>query len=338
MVRGLLMDQAQRVALATRNLKLDQPGLEVSPLYRPLVKRPNNVFYTDYCSAEESRRKHASYEHDPIMEIDFIWVPGRRLIDCVGHGTKFDWAISSHVMEHVPDPIGWLAQVFEVLNEGATFSLVLPHKQYCFDKFRNNTDAAMLVDAWIRSNSVPSPYQLFDFLSRSIEMSGADAVKLLETTLEFKNAKRHYTDADALNFVTHSWTTGGYIDAHCSVFKPDSFVAVFNQINDLKILNIEISEPEVGRDEFFVEIRKLGEPEFRHPGPEFGSDIKVHQDMTRLQADLDHARAAFVEAVSVQNHLKESAVKLQNRMNTEVALRPVMKPWVPSFLKRILTR
>jgi Methyltransferase domain len=309
----------------------------VSPLYRPMVRRPNNVFYTDYCSAEESRKKHSGYAHDPIMNIDFIWAPGTRLIDCVGNDTKFDWAVSSHVMEHVPNPIGWLTQVFEVLNEGATFSLLLPHKLFCYDKFRNTTDAANLIDAWIRSQEIPGPHQLFDFLSRSIEMSGPDAAATLAATNRFEDAKRHYSDADALDFVIHSWTTGNYIDAHCSAFTPESFVQTFNQIKDLKILNIEISEPIVGDDEFFVELRKLGEPAIKHPGT---AKLSTSQNRTRLpddldqneidspisKADLDHARSAFLEAVDIQNKMKlelDSSVRL--------------KPWVPKFLSNILT-
>ncbi len=90
-------------------IDLSKAGLEVSPLYRPTVTKDKaNVFYTDYCSAEESREKHKSYEHPPIMDIDFIWKPGSNLINCVPDGRKFLWAVSSHVLEHVPNPIGWL--------------------------------------------------------------------------------------------------------------------------------------------------------------------------------------------------------------------------------------
>lgn len=65
-------------------LSLDEPGLDVSPLFRPIaLKSKHNVHYTDYTSAENSRskHKHANYEHDEIMEIDFIWTPGERLIN-----------------------------------------------------------------------------------------------------------------------------------------------------------------------------------------------------------------------------------------------------------------
>jgi SAM-dependent methyltransferase len=149
-----------------KGLPLQKPGIEISPLFRPIVlKSESNVFYTDYTSAEESRKKHAHYEHDNIMDLDFIWTPGKLLKTCSPSNMKFDWAIASHVLEHVPNPIGWLLEVLEVLNPGGVFSLVLPDPNKCFDIFRRRTEASDLIDLWIRKQSIPSSLQIFDFLS-----------------------------------------------------------------------------------------------------------------------------------------------------------------------------
>ena len=251
-------------------LNLDLPGLEVSPLFRPIaLKAKHNVYYTDYTdytSAEDSRSKHANYEHDEIMEIDFIWTPGKRLINCVENDMRFNWAVSSHVMEHVPDPIGWLIEIFEVLKPGAVLSLALPDKRFCFDLFRRDTDVADLVDVWIRQQKIPSPRQIFDFLSRSVDDSGVPGQRPFEVASCFEVAARHYTDDQALEFVKYSWTTGNYLDAHCSVFTPESFVAVFDKINALGILNVTISEPIIENGEFIVKMIKIGEPRVLHPG------------------------------------------------------------------------
>lgn len=314
------MSQNQREKLLTMGLDLKRAGIEISPLYRPTVRKNiANVFYTDYCSAEESRRKHAGYVHDEIMEIDFIWTPGKSLNSCVHNGSKFNWAISSHVMEHVPNPIGWLLEIFNVLETGAIYSIALPDKRYCYDKFRRETDAADLIDVWVRGQSVPSPYQLFDFLSRSVDGSGAYGARAFDTASKFEDAKRHYTDEEALSFVFNSWTTGAYYDAHCSAFTPDSFVEVFQQLNRLGILNVEISEPVLGHEEFFVQLKKLGEPKVSHPGNAAGS-------VESLQADLDHARKAFEEAVKVQYNLKK-----------QLQLYLKIKAFIPSWFRRLFS-
>jgi hypothetical protein len=311
----------------TQGLCLDRMGLEVSPLFRPTVlKQEHNVFYTDYTSAEESRKKHQDYEHDQIMDIDFVWVPGKQLIDCIPDNRRFHWAIASHVLEHVPDPIGWLAQIFAVLEEGGTLSLALPDKRFCFDVFRRDTDAADLVDAWIRRETIPGPRQLFDFLSRSVNDNYKQVGREVECQGNFENASRSYTDAQALEFVVHSWTTGNYLDAHCSVFSPESIVSLFSYLNNLGILNIDVSAPVLGQGEFFCKMTKIGEPRIFHPEisfPKEPDDSYVIQQS--LLADLAHARKAFEDAVFVQKELQAKLHRVKR-----------LFAWLPDVIKRQL--
>jgi methyltransferase family protein len=248
-------------------LQLEKAGLEISPLYRPtLLKSEHNVFYTDCTSAESSRKKHSNYEHDEIVELDFIWVPGKRLIECAPENFRFSWAIASHVLEHVPDPIGWILEVFQVLEEGASFSLALPDKRFCYDVFRRETDVADLIDSWIRHQTIPSPRQIYDFLSRSVDGSGGEGFRAFDTAERFEDAARTYSDKEALKFAISAWISGSYHDVHCSVFTPESFVSVFSQLNDLGVINVEISTPTLGKEEFYVKLKKVGEPSVAHPG------------------------------------------------------------------------
>ena len=332
---------ACRKKILIDGLKIDHPGIEISPLYRPtILKSQSNVYYTDYTSAEDSRQKHANYEHDEIMDIDFIWKPGKRLIECVPSDIKFDWAIASHVFEHVPNPIGWLLEIFEVLTPGAVLSLALPHKQFCFDLFRRDTDTADFVDSWIRGQIIPSPRQLFDFLSCSVNWK--PELKF------FENAERSYTDEQALEFVINSWTTGTYFDAHCSVFSPESIIPIFQQITQLGILNIEVSDVILGQGEFFIKMTKLGEPRISRPVNPHPTAIGFSQNNTtnHTNSDLAHARKAFIDAVEIQNQLKEKinqlnydlshaqkafidAVEIQNQLKEKK---------ISSFLSRILQK
>lgn len=73
----------ERILTLTHGLNLSLPGIEIAPLYRPAVRKSMaNVYYVDVWSAEESRLSHANYEHPEIMEIDHIWAPNRKLVDC----------------------------------------------------------------------------------------------------------------------------------------------------------------------------------------------------------------------------------------------------------------
>ena len=316
-----IQPEAKRKARLIEGLAIDKPGLEVSPLFRPTVlKSQCNVFYTDYTTAEHSREKHSNYVHDEIMDIDFVWTPGKRLIDCVPDKKRFDWAIASHVLEHVPDPIGWLLEIFDVLNPGAVISLALPEKQHCFDAFRRETDAADLVDVWVRRQKIPSPRQLFDFLSRALDGSKPMKGSPTGALAPFEEQVRVYTDENAMDFVAHSWVTGAYFDAHCSVFTPESFVSVMKQLNAVGILNVTVSEPVSEFGEFIVKLTKVGDPRRSHPGsadPVASGFVDASwggQSMEQHLAEVAHYRVAYSDAVKVQETLKADLLASQRKL------------------------
>src|SRR5579859_744551 len=90
-------------------------GLEIGPLHTPLVRRSESrVLYVDYASTEMLR---ANFRHpgDPgdIVDVDIVW-GDRPLRECVG--TLVDYVVASHVIEHVPDLIGWLLELRAVLK------------------------------------------------------------------------------------------------------------------------------------------------------------------------------------------------------------------------------
>lgn len=180
-----MKDNALRKTVILQNLPLQLPGLEISPLFRPATdKALHNVCYTDYTSAEDSRQKHAHYEHDDIVDIDFIWHPHATLESCVPGHQRFDWAVASHVLEHVPDPLGWILEVLAVLNDGAIFSLVLPNKRYCFDRFRQTSSAAQWLQWWLTRQRIPAPQQLYDFLRNCTSDDGEMYERLKDLTPE----------------------------------------------------------------------------------------------------------------------------------------------------------
>ncbi|MBX9447153.1 methyltransferase domain-containing protein [Dickeya chrysanthemi] len=289
--------------LLLKSLPTQEVGIEISPLYRPATDRSiHNVHYTDYTSAEDSREKHAHYEHPEIMDLDFIWTPGKKLSECTPVGIEYHWAIASHVLEHVPDPIGWLLEVFEVMNEGGVFSLALPEKTQTFDRNRRISETSDLIHAWLSEDKRPNTKQLYDFLSKVTSEDGNGNIF----------SEHHYTKEEALNFTLNSYTTGQYFDAHCSVFTKDSFVAVINELNELGILNVKVSEPIEGVDEFYIQLKKVGEPKLSRPVPFKADDETVSAITNEIkEKQLEHYIKAYKEAIDVQDTLKKHIAELE---------------------------
>ncbi|WP_039046414.1 methyltransferase domain-containing protein [Plesiomonas shigelloides] len=276
------------------DIDTNQLGLEISPLFNPVTdKIHHNVHYTDYTSSEESRSKHKHYEHDDIVDIDFIWQPNKKLIEC-SENSQYQWAVASHVIEHVPDPIGWMLQVFDVISDNGIFSIVLPDARGTYDKHRQLTEVSDLLLSWLYQDNIPNPKQLYGFLSKVLS-SDLDG-NLLDA--------KHYSIHEALNFTLNSFTLGRYFDAHCSVFTGDSFIDIIKELNDLGILNVLIIDFSQREDEFYIKLKKLGEPKVSRP-ERFAGYIESNKSY-------EHLKKAYNESILAQNRLKDEIILLNN--------------------------
>ncbi|MFL1491035.1 class I SAM-dependent methyltransferase [Pseudomonas antarctica] len=319
-----------RQTLITKHLDLSGCGLEIAPLFRPVVPKDRfNVYYTDYTSTEALREKNAtnftahSGIYSGIQTLDFVWSPGSSLAESAPSGVVFDYALASHVIEHVPNMIGWLNEILSVLKVGGKLALVIPNKEACFDYYRQTTPVAEFVDAWIRKASKPSPKQIFDCLSLAVVDTDQPGTRSFDLHVPLVEAKRTYTLEQAMQYAINSYRSDEYLDVHCSAFSPESFVEVITTLVELGLLNVSMSDPDQGEPsvgsggvsgEFMVTLIKLGEPKLSAlPGIQATNDsIPPTPTPTppltltlTLHSDLQHAREAFNDAVVIQDELKE---------------------------------
>ena len=318
---------ASRIDCLTKNLDLSQKGLEISPLCRPtILKQEANIYYVDVCSKEDSAIKHGNYEHAEIMELDWVWTPGSSLIEIIGQN-DFGYCIEPHVLEHVPDPIGWLNQLFDILKTDGLISLALPIKEYCFDRFRRVSHVSQLIDAWLRRCQVPSTISLYDFLRYSVN-SGYNPDSPEELAESFSEDSTSYSPKQALDYCIHSFAHGQYIDSHCYVFAPDSFTKMIEELCELGILNSSVTDINVRGNEFIVQLKKNGVPRIQHPG--LGNPISYGSDVFKLSAELQHYKKAYSEAIECQDSLKAKITSLKaKRKELKLAIKTASKT-VPS--------
>ena len=134
-------------------------GLEIGPSHDPIAPKREgfNVHVIDHASREELRRKYASHpvDIDRIEEVDFVW-KGETYLALTGRPRHYDWIIASHVIEHTPDLIAFLADCDSVLKDTGVLSLVVPDKRYSFDRFRPMTGLAAVLEANEAGNRKPS--------------------------------------------------------------------------------------------------------------------------------------------------------------------------------------
>jgi len=109
-----------------------------------------DVQYVDVFSRDQLRANYANDQNvsaDRIPQIDFV-LSGpdgvRPLSDVVRPAAPFEWVVASHVVEHVPDVIAWLAQIAEILDDDGRLLLVVPDRRFTFDILCPSTTAGCL--------------------------------------------------------------------------------------------------------------------------------------------------------------------------------------------------
>ena len=229
------------------NLCMEKRGIEIAPYFNPMTdKSIHDVWYVDCIDNDEIQRKAGENPGGigkDVPRVDSVWVPGKRLLKCVNN-QKFEYAIASHVFEHVPNPIGWLLEILDCLDIGGMLALLIPNREHSMDYYRRVTSFGELVGWHVEKPSIPTPGQIMDFLSDSFEDTGV--VDFNKEMLPFDEAKRHYTDTQAFHYAEWTAKQNHYLDVHCTVWTPSSFAEVFQRVAKLGLLPVELTGPFVG--------------------------------------------------------------------------------------------
>lgn len=219
-------------------------GLEIGPLHRAMVHRSEgDVHYVDVHDRDGLLAHYAGDSNvpaDAIPEIDYTLVqPDGRTVsvaEAAKAGAPFDWVMASHVIEHVPDVIGWLQDIGELVGDDGVLVLAVPDRRYCFDVHRPPTTVGQMLQAHEAGDTRPSTRAIYDYFTSVVSYR---AHALWAGKIPDYSARIH-TRAEAEHHVSRS-LDGHYVDCHVWLFTPDSFL---DQMHELRVS---------GRSPWFVE-------------------------------------------------------------------------------------
>ena len=288
------MQGPAKIKLLTGGRDLRQSlGLEIGPREAPLIRREAGpILYADYVDTETLRAGlHASLDPAALMEVDVV-TGGGKLSAVMPR--PVDYIVASHVVEHVPDLLGWLADLREVLKPGGTLGLAIPDRRFTFDRFRQESTIAEAVEAYLLQYDRPSVRQIFDCAWHAVTMEVSEGWRGGPDPAA-ASAYRMGKLPAALELVRGVHESGRYNEAHCWVFTPASFLDLCGQAAALSLFAYELADfhpTESGGYEFYAVLRRM-EP----GGDAIGPIEKARKAMQGWPPEAEFAEAHLSDEV-----------------------------------------
>jgi SAM-dependent methyltransferase len=207
-------------------------ALEIGPFHSPLLRGPN-VTYSDVLSREGlvARAKRHGLDPSGVPLIDYVLPHGDlHIID-----RRFDLVLSSHNLEHQPDPIGHLQAVAQLLNPRGGFFLLIPDKRYCLDHFIPQSNLAEMIVAHRDQRRTHIPRSAIEHIALVTHNDcghhwrGDHGVMYENIGARLQTALREFDEAQ-----------GGYLDVHAWYFTPDSAVAILSALREIELTTFTV--------------------------------------------------------------------------------------------------
>ena len=144
---------------------------------------------------------------------------------------SLDFVASSHVLEHLANPVSALIEWQRVLRPEGYVYLVIPDRRYTFDRGRELTSPQHMIDDYIAETDDTDSTHIDDFVF------GIDWKEITPGLTEKERTIQQKTNAE----YHHSQSSQGIeINIHFHVFEPENFVGLLDLASQNESLNLNL--------------------------------------------------------------------------------------------------
>jgi predicted SAM-dependent methyltransferase len=242
------------------HLKKNGAGVEIGASHAPIAPKRDgyDVCVIDHATRDELREKYKDegVNLENIEEVDFVW-RGESYAELTGKRNHYDWIIASHVIEHVPNLVGFLNSCDEILNDDGVLSLAVPDVRFCFDHFRPISGLSKVLDAHYQRHTAHTPGSIVEFNLNKVmrdSQPGWGENVLLKEEYSFMHSK-----GEVFASLEKSISVSDYVDCHAWCFTPHSFRLMIQDLYDLGLIKMrEVGFFPAEGCEFFIALSRNG--------------------------------------------------------------------------------
>ncbi len=188
-------------------------GLEIGALHQPAeLPTTCSIEYLAVAASDEIRLLFPELANEKIVFPDWVGDLTKRNITEIT-GKMYDFVIINHVLEHVPNPIKLLQNVWGGIVDGGRLVVAAPDKRFTFDSTRHLTDFKHLLAEYYQDANDLSDDHYIDFLANvhpAVFESRETFVAAL-TSVRKRREHAHVWDSSGFrDFITRTLNFLGY--------------------------------------------------------------------------------------------------------------------------------
>jgi SAM-dependent methyltransferase len=178
-------------------------GIEIGAFNHPFPLSPGaQVSYLDVITPQRAKELFPEIDPAGLVQVD-------RIIDLDGDGLGYlgdhalDFVIMSHVIEHLANPVRAIKEAFRVLAIGGRLMIVVPDRDFTFDRLRATTSFEHLWDDYVNGVTASSDAHYLDYLKSAGPHHLSEPTERLVATLRWARERREHS---------HVWTSDSFRD------------------------------------------------------------------------------------------------------------------------------
>lgn len=203
--------------------------LEISPYHSALCNGASVKYFDVYSQQELQERA----KNDPNLTENHVkGIPFIHYVDKFANlksiPETFEFICSSHVIEHTPDIVQHLLDVYDLLDVNGKYLFFMPDKRYCFDHYIPQKSIADVIEAHMQKRK---KHTFKSLLEQRLLISHNSPER------HWNNDHSYDVKVDRININDlFELSKGDYIDLHAWQMHDNDFKKIFDQLKDLNLI------------------------------------------------------------------------------------------------------